>query len=212
MPPPPGVLHGRETDVYLSEAALCRSLTHRTSSLIRYTSLPQSEVTREAILANRAQMPGRITVATQRNSPNLHWRILVSSGDSESFRPAHDVGDVGRSSRFFVKSSWVDIAEKSLSWASSVLACTGDLTWTFSFLNRLSEKRRAHNNKSGLSHTRTSSICVAIAPTAPPDLRKYTIGADQTTIPQTEGPRWTAIPRSSPDIFAGPDGMQLGRH
>ena len=77
LPLPPGVCRGGEGDEYLSAVAFCRSFIALTSSLIRRKSLPRGELTREAILANRAQISGRETVATQRDSPDLQWRSLT---------------------------------------------------------------------------------------------------------------------------------------
>ena len=47
---------------------------------------------RDASFANRAHGSGRETVATQRSSPNLRERILVSSIDAGSLRPARCFG------------------------------------------------------------------------------------------------------------------------
>ena len=41
--------------------------------------------------------------------------MLVASGDDRSFRPHRNFGDVGRGLGFFVKSSWANVAEKSVS-------------------------------------------------------------------------------------------------
>ena len=81
-------------------------------------------------------------------------------------------GDVGRGFRFLVKASWVNVSEKSCSWADSVPACTEGLSWTFNFPNRFPEKQRASNGKSGSPQPRISSVCVVIKPTARPDFRK----------------------------------------
>ena len=77
LPTQTRVRRGREGDAYSSSVASRHSPAARTSSLIRYTPLPQSELMRDATLADLAQISGRETVATQQNSPNLHWRSLV---------------------------------------------------------------------------------------------------------------------------------------
>ena len=59
-------------DAYFGAGACCQSFAALTSSFIRYTSLPQRALILEAILANRAQIPGQDTVVTQRKSPILH--------------------------------------------------------------------------------------------------------------------------------------------
>ena len=66
---------------------------------------------RGAFLADRARISGRETVAIQHNSPNFHLRILVSSDVNGSFRPSRNSGEVGRNSKSFAKSSWVNVRE-----------------------------------------------------------------------------------------------------
>ena len=61
-------------------------------------------------------------MATRRNAPNLHPRILVSTIDKGPDRPAHNLGDVGRNSRSSVEPSWVNAAEKSASCPNSMPA------------------------------------------------------------------------------------------
>ena len=139
---------------------------------MRYTSLPQGELVRNAILAYWAQMSGRENVATQHNSPNLLWRILVSSDDTGSPRPPHNPGGAGSNSRFSVESSRVNVAEKSFAWAKTMLMRTKGFSWTFSLPDHFSEKRRTFNGKSGPPQPGIPSMCVAMAPTAPPDFRK----------------------------------------
>ena len=67
-------------------------------------------------------------MATQHNSPTMHWRILVSSGDDGYFWPAHDSGDVGRDFRFFAKSFRVNVKVTFLSFANSAPTRTKDVS------------------------------------------------------------------------------------
>ena len=87
-------------------------MTARAKSLMRYTSLPRKNVKRDAIFANRAQLPARETVATQQNSLNSHWRILVSYIDRGPFRHAQNFGDMGANFRFFGESSRAGVAKE----------------------------------------------------------------------------------------------------
>ena len=67
----------------------------------------------EPFFARRARIPGLEAAGTQHDSPNLYWRILVSSADTGPLEPARNFGDVGINFRFLVGPSWVDVAEKS---------------------------------------------------------------------------------------------------
>ena len=71
-PPPTSVSHERKADAYFSTVAGCDCFPTRTGPLIRYTSLPQGSLILEAIRAKRAQISGRETATTRRNSPGLH--------------------------------------------------------------------------------------------------------------------------------------------
>ena len=86
---------------------------------------------------------------TQHSSPNLRGRILVASDDKDSFRPAHGSGAVGRGSWFFVKSSWVNVAEVSCSWGTPMPASTEAFSWTSNFPIRFSGKQHSFNDESG---------------------------------------------------------------
>ena len=103
----PRLFYGREDDADFSTVAPCHCFTARANALMQHTSPPQSELIREEMLANRAQIPRRETAATQRNSPNVFWRILASSVDRGPFQPADNFGDVVGNFMFFVKSPWV---------------------------------------------------------------------------------------------------------
>ena len=49
---------------------------------MRKASLPCNELTRKAILPQRARMSGLETVDNQHSSPKLHWCSLMASGDN----------------------------------------------------------------------------------------------------------------------------------
>ena len=91
----PKLFYSREDDADFSTVAPCHSFAARTNALMRHTSRPQSELIREEMLANRAQISRRETAATKHNSPNLFWRPLVSSMDRGPFQPADNFGYVG---------------------------------------------------------------------------------------------------------------------
>ena len=101
LPLPPSVFHGRQGDAYLCTVARCHSFAARTGSLIRRASPPQSELSRAANPANRAQISGRDAAATQRNLPGFHRCSVISFDNRGSFRPAHSSGDMAPE-----KSSW----------------------------------------------------------------------------------------------------------
>ena len=136
-----------------------------------------------------------------------HWRILGSSSDKGSFRPAHSSGEVERGFKFFVKSTWVNATGKSFLRANLIRA------------------RRTHPGPpiSRIGSPILSSITDRIhcnpeyrqyvwrAPRRrPPISGRFSIGAEQTMKPRREGPHWTATPRSSPNTCAGADESQLG--
>ena len=75
LPLPPRIFRGRDGDAFLSTVAFCRSSTARNDILVRYMSLPQSELMRDAILLSRAELASQETVTTQRNPPDVQRRI-----------------------------------------------------------------------------------------------------------------------------------------
>ena len=108
---------------------------------MRYALLSERELMRDATRADRAQISGRETVATQRNPPKLRGRTSVSSNDDGALWPAPTSGDVGGNFGRFVKSSWVHVTEESFSWPESFLQKTPPfgqqigLTATRNFIN-----------------------------------------------------------------------------
>ena len=92
MPLPPGVFRGRHGDAYCSAVAFRHSFAARINSFRQCASPRQSELMRDAIVANRANRSGRETAATQQNPRNLRWRILVLPNDNGSLRPSRNSG------------------------------------------------------------------------------------------------------------------------
>ena len=88
--------------------------------------------------------------------------------DTGSFLPAQSKEDVSSNFTFFAKSAWVDVAEKSFYWASSLLTCT---ILDPHFPKSLSENPRTPASRSPSPQPKISSICVASAPTSDPVLR-----------------------------------------
>ena len=80
LPTPQRVRQGRDDDARLGAVAFCRSLTARTGSLMRYTSIPQSELIRDASLANLAQISGRGAATTCTGASWHHPPATALSG------------------------------------------------------------------------------------------------------------------------------------
>ena len=173
---------GFEGDAYFKIGAAAHFFTVLTKSLIRYTSEPCRSLTRDAGRASLAQVFWRGNVAGRRTSPILHWQSSVSSAGSDFCLALRKSGEVGINFELFAKSPWVRVAAPSSSWVNSIPTCTQDFSCAFYFRVRAkklrvrAKKRRVRDVISGSPQPEISSNRVAIAPTAPPTLRKVKYG------------------------------------
>ena len=157
---------------YFKIAAGCHAVTVFTRGLIRYTSLPSNEFTREAMRAKRAQTSGVETVANHQSSPCFHRQSLTSSNDSIFCRAAHNCGEVDGGCKSAANSSCAGAAEESLSCTSSAPTRTEDDSCNFNSPSHRSGNFRISKRASGSPHPRISRIWVADTPTALPAFRR----------------------------------------
>ena len=78
--------------------------------------------------ADRAQISGWGTVATQRDSSSFQWHIPVSSFVAGPPRPAPKFGDVRRNFKFPVAPPCVKATGESVSWGSFMPARAKDVS------------------------------------------------------------------------------------